>query len=150
MKLRDIAVGGKICDASTPAMFSLRLPVILLVIGALGVGFAAGSYFNFAGSRSESAGRSGDGTSATVSGRGTSAYSSLSRVAAEANGAAPDLSSLLNAAPDDYSYHRTKDILDYAESLSPEQIPGVVKQLEKIADPAKREMILSYVTMRWA
>jgi hypothetical protein len=129
----------------------MKLPAIILVIIALGLGFAAGSFFNPVASHlalltkpadSESRSTSGSGAPFSASGQGGSRQTAAK---------APDLATLMkDPNPEAFSYRHIKDVMAYADTLSPDEIPGIMRQLEAMPDARKKMMILSILTMRWA
>jgi len=129
----------------------MKLPAILLIIVAVGLAYAAGSYFTPAGSRSESA-TTVAATDSTATARSSTGARRSDATSSPDTGAikAPTLKVLMSDPEmNSYSYHRTKEIIAFAESLGPADIPDVLQQLDKMPDSRKKMTTTYFLAMRW-
>jgi hypothetical protein len=117
---------------------AMRPLVILLVVVALGIGFALGSYFVPMVNRP--AASSGSPTSAAASGgRSTSLNGASTSSLASANAALPPtLDAILKSPDEGYSYHRIKDVEAFSDSIAPSDMPEVLHRVEAVPNPMKK------------
>src|ERR1700733_9388739 len=134
----------------------MKFQAAMIGVVALGIGFAAGSYLVPEVQR----------LVPSVGGSSASAYSSSSSSTmgssapvssgnATGPAAAPTLDALIkkNDSSSQYfsvSYDRMKDIVSYADTVSPDQMPDVLKRVNAIPDFSKKFMILNVLGMRYA
>jgi hypothetical protein len=133
----------------------MKSQAAIIGVVALSIGFAAGSYLvpevqrlvpsvgGPSASASSSSSSSTMGSTAPVSSGSASA------------GSAPTLDSLLHKSDSSgnffsVSYGRMKDLVAYADTVSPDQMPDVLKRVEAIPDFSKKFMFLNVLGMRYA
>lgn len=129
----------------------MKPSVLIILLLALGIGFAAGSFLqpqmrNLLGIASHAKGKAAGALSGNDvdSGAGKEGRSAKGGTLLGVSGP-KDLASILKETN---SYHRTEELLAYIESLSPEQIPDAVDQLNKKAGH-REYLALSLLVSRW-
>jgi hypothetical protein len=131
----------------------MKVSALLFALVALAFGFAAGSYFSPTWSHFAAAESPGlnlvPSKSSTPSG---STFPNAEREAvSQPARRVPTLESLMGDTSSDYfSYQRTKDVMAYAESLSPAEIGDAVRKVEKMPNNMAKFRLRYMLIMRWA
>ena len=131
----------------------MKIQALIVALLALGLGFAAGSYFSptWTHPSPEETPAPGISPTTTVASAGASFAGAGHSQATPAARPVPTLDSLLkDPSTDFYNYQRTKSMLAYVDSISPSEIGDTLQKVEKMPNSMAKFQFRYYLVMRWS
>ncbi len=132
---------------------NVKPAALILALITLCLGFAAGSFFSPMASRSSAPETAAPEISPTATVNSVGSASEIGHPAQRTLTArpTPTLDSIANdTSAGYYSYQRTKDIITYADSLSPAEIGDAVRKVEKMQNSMAKYQLRYFLVMRWS
>lgn len=131
----------------------MQRSIIIAVVIALGIGYAAGSIFTPSAFLPAALLKPTTGSTAGSTATSPEPVPASMRPSTTpiAGAPAPTLEKLVGSDADvSYSFGHVKDIITYADSLSADDFPKVLKQLQAMPDTRRKSSAQYFIGMRWS